>query len=406
MSRVYQNGVESGIRYQWDLWGGVNPFGSVTETLTSGGCSLRKQSSHYFGDVYAILPTALGEWYQRDYLTLINNVGGSGFGRLHGWSHINAGLSCQMFTHLPNNDGNIHLYINGVDVDDCGGQVLFQDALHVVEYYCLVANSGGRFICRVDGVDVIDYTGDTQVDQTAYNYFLHWGYSDFGGPGVCHDEIAINNTSGSFNNSWVGNGSIAGYLPVAMGTGTNNLTGTPDATDRHLNVDEVYPVGNNDVCASEEIQTPSSADYNSTSTDGQYDLYSFDFSSVSGVRAVQIYARVTSPGAGAQARLVYKHNGVEYRTAPYAVCNTSAGFPANEEGQYLWFPLDSVPGTSAAWTPTDLATLEVGVECEGSNEIRVHQVLVEIDGENDLACVPPFVPGAWGWWSNTAGAIQ
>jgi len=129
-----------------------------------------------------------------------------------------------------------------------------------VEMYVKLNNTTGRLVAKIDGAQVIDFTGDTQASDTFNTAaFLYTGYYHYGAAGYL-DDIAINDTTGSVNNSWIGGGGIR-LMPV-NGAGVHTAL-TPSVGSNYQCVDEVPP--NDADYVSTTISKDSDAD--------QYDLY-------------------------------------------------------------------------------------------------------------------------------------
>ena len=128
-------------------------------------------------------------------------------------------------------------------------------------YYCVeghvkIHDTTGIVKINVDGALVIDLTGiDTrnggtvgQVDNIAF------GVSGIGQ--AYHDDFALNDTAGTVNNSWIGNGRCALMIPNAAG----------DQTD-------FTPLSGNNFDNVKQVPHDSDTTYNQSETVDHYDLY-------------------------------------------------------------------------------------------------------------------------------------
>jgi hypothetical protein len=92
---------------------------------------------------------------------------------------------------------------------------------YCLEVYYLEANApNGRFVVRIDGTTVIDYTGDTQ--PAAATTFDNINFTAGSGTNLLVDDIAVNDTAGGApDNTWVGDGIISKIYPDGDGTHSN-----------------------------------------------------------------------------------------------------------------------------------------------------------------------------------------
>jgi len=153
-------------------------------------------------------------------------------------------------------DANLRLAIGGSTVAT-GSRVCSTGAVwHCVELHILIDNSSGKVTCKVDGLVDFDYTGDTQPGATDTVKSIGWGSWNYL-ENLYMDDIIINDTTGSFNNSWPGCLSLILLLPSGAGTFTNF---TPTSGSNYQCVDEV---------------PPSSTDYVYAKSSGLTDSYTF-----------------------------------------------------------------------------------------------------------------------------------
>jgi hypothetical protein len=106
-----------------------------------------------------------------------------------------------------------------------------------LEFHIVISNTGSVEI-KCDGTSILSYTGDTmettkpQISEVLFgctkvtNMDYNRGY---------YDDIAINDTSGAQNNSWIGRGGILGLFPSGAGAHTD---WDPNTGTNHEAVDE------------------------------------------------------------------------------------------------------------------------------------------------------------------------
>lgn len=150
------------------------------------------------------------------------------------------------------------------------------------------------------------------------------------------DDVVIWNTSGSVNNDFLGDVKVQALLPSGAG---NSAQFTPSTGSNYACVDDASP--NDDT------------DYVSSSTVGNVDTYAYgDLSTVGTVLAaiVMLYMKKTDAGARSVAPVV-RHSGTDY-----------VGTDINPGTTYSYgkqiYELN--PGTSAAWTASEINAAEFG----------------------------------------------
>lgn len=208
-----------------------------------------------------------------------------------------------------------------------------------IEMHIYIHDTSGRIETKVDGVADIDYTGDTKpaTEDGIYTMWLADNSNDRSAVGYW-DDIAINDTSGTKNNSWIGRGGIV--LGQVNGAGTYAQF-TPSAGDNYACVDDIPPNDDTDYVESDVV--------------GNKDLYSITpITPTSGViDAVQWIARAKLDVAGSgNFKRLMRHNGVDYSGSDLAV-----------DASYRYFTeiFDKAPD-NADWSIAKVNALEIGME--------------------------------------------
>jgi hypothetical protein len=160
---------------------------------------------------------------------------------------------------------------------------------HSIEGKATVHDTTGECIIKVDGVEWINFTGDTRNAGTSTRPdAMSFGVDS--GLGPFQDDFLIVDTTGASNNSWTGEISIVGIRP--SGNGANSgLTGSDgNSTDNYLLVDEV---------------ALNTSDYVGSATTGALDTYDMTAVGKTGtVVAVQNLAYAAKSDAGTKS---FKH---------------------------------------------------------------------------------------------------
>ena len=162
----------------------------------------------------------------------------------------------------------------------------------LLEWHLKIADSGGVSEVRVDGETVMTFTGDTKPGTEGYVAKL--GIENL----IAADDIAINDTSGSENNSWCGDGRIFPLIP----SGDVLVQWSPSSGSVNYEmVDEIPPDGD--------------TTFVYTDKDGKVDKYSVTGSLptlIRGVRGVIVYAQAKAlTGEALGLRLGVDSNGSE-----------------------------------------------------------------------------------------------
>jgi len=107
--------------------------------------------------------------------------------------------------------GTVQIRRTGTEIARSRVQVVRPDQWHYFEVYAKPRNTNGQVIVKVDGAIVIDFTGDTTNDLEVINGYQFQGLHHTDPYLSSYDDIVVNDTSGSVNNSWPG---IVRLLPI------------------------------------------------------------------------------------------------------------------------------------------------------------------------------------------------
>lgn len=220
----------------------------------------------------------------------------------------------------------------------------------------LTANgTSSTYELRLDGVSQVSSSSFASGASGAALTVTQFG----SGGALTHDyyleDLAINSSGGSFQNSWPGEGKIVHLRPNAAGDNTGLTTGVSDNTNHYLNVDEVTP--------------DDDTTYNQTSTASQIDDYNLDASGIGAsdtVNVVQVgvrYRKVTSGTLVFNVRAKASSGGTV--EASSNISSIATTFQTNAEAAPRNHPLtmyDLPGGSTTAWTQADLDTAQIGVE--------------------------------------------
>lgn len=237
-----------------------------------------------------------------------------------------------------------HPDINGADIGDSGGFLLQPRRAYYIEVRVVISSTAGVFQVWVDEILRIDLQGvNTQQQSVAYIDRVGWG----GGNAFRWDDPYVLDTSGSVNNTRLGDIACQGLLPNAPGASTQWARGGTDSGANWSQVDDVPP---ND-----------GTDYVHTSTAGAYDLYEIEnvADELSAVKGVVVAARGWKVEAGAAGIEL----GARYDTDGDGTADATSWGPTDPLSTtpaYHKRVLDQQPD-GTPWTKGKVDALQIGV---------------------------------------------
>lgn len=228
----------------------------------------------------------------------------------------------------------------GTVIASSAANVLPPGVWSYLEVWATIADAGGRVIVRVNGVTVVDFTGDTKNGGTATTIdSVILGTTN---TTASFDDWYICNSLGAAPyNTFLGDVTVHSLVPNGNGASSALVGSDGNSIDNYLLVDE---------------QPIDPIDYNGSAVIGAKDTYALTDlpANVASVLAVQNswYALKSDSGAGS-ARSVVRSGAVDY-AGPTVALPTSVGFQQD---------LRTVdPATAAAWTVANVNALQAGME--------------------------------------------
>lgn len=177
------------------------------------------------------------------------------------------------------------------------------------------------------------------------------------------DDVALNDDTGSYQNSWPGPGSVIHLRP--NGPGDNAMWARSTGANNWANVDEV---------------TPSSSDFNQSRTTGDIDDYALDDSGIGSADTVNVvhvayYAarnNAGTTGSAGVARLKAASGGTVVEGSAETPSTTTYRANDMDTNNSLPYTLTSYtkPGTSDPWTQADLDTAQIGMRISSGSGDR------------------------------------
>jgi hypothetical protein len=150
---------------------------------------------------------------------------------------------------LNSNDGTIEVY-SGNFATLLGAFPYTVEAWQVIELHVKIADTGGIIQARKDmGLLAVDFSGDTKPGTETDVDNFYWGDTTWAGSSTYSyiDDIILNDTAGTCNNSWPGGLRIIKRVSIEDG-GTLQFTPTPGPT-HYTAIDEIPPVGTDNLKA-------------------------------------------------------------------------------------------------------------------------------------------------------------
>lgn len=328
MTRIFTDGAEMGDRLFWNTYSAN--FVVSTTVKRSGAYSYYSGTN---ANNYAQKNiTAVSELYWRFALRVPSSTSTLSYHRLRNGTTIIGVIR-------PNLSTNVITYYVGGGAVGTGTIPIIYNTWYLIEVYYKVADSGGRFVVKIDGVTDIDYTGDTKPStQTTIDNVYH--STPTNGHAFYIDDLALNDTSGASDNSWCGDGNIVALVP----NGDASVQWTPSTgADNYAMVDEV-PADNDTTYV--ESSTNGHKDY--------YDLTDFDGAGKT-IRRIWVEARARDTVAEADGvKLGVKAGATESLSAAKSLSTSYT--------RQIGDDLVANPDDSAEWGDADLDALQLVVE--------------------------------------------
>jgi hypothetical protein len=237
-------------------------------------------------------------------------------------------------------DQRVQLRRSATTVATSVGVPISLSTWHYMELKMTVADAGGIGIVKIDGVEHINFTGDTKNGGTAAS--LDRLNVDLAATNTAIDDLYILDGTGSAPyNDFIGEKVIKAKRPVGNGAASAFTGSDGDSTDNYLLVDE-DPVN--------------ITDYVASNTAGQQDLY--DLSAATGlasVDAVQVAFYASKSDSGSRSLKALQRSSGGNVVASTAI-------PLSTSWAALQGSVRTVNPDGAAWTPANVNTIQAGIE--------------------------------------------
>lgn len=339
MSLIFMDSFDDGLQNtKWTFFGEV----TSSSTVRTGPRSVNMNGT---SDIYQALGT-------NKHATII-----TGFA-FNGLEPPNAGRRQWRFkgdagttTHIAlmrNSSAGIDVYRGGtfgdVLLDVSPVNVVPANTWVYIETKVVLADAGGSVVVRVNGAQVINFSGDTRnggadptIDRVA------WGTETGDADGYFMDDLYICNGAGAVNNDFLGDCKIYAVYPDGNGNYSQGVNSAATSVNNYSYVDE-----NPD---------PNTSDYVAFATTGDKDTYTFGDIPGGTIFGVQqaMYAAKSDSGSRTM-RNIQRIAGVDYSSAVDQALSSTPAYAGK-------FDLMEVsPATSVAWTVSEVNGAEFGTE--------------------------------------------
>lgn len=232
----------------------------------------------------------------------------------------------------------LKIYRTGTEIASYTGALVSLNAWHYYEFWFKPLNTGGRVTVKIDGTQVIDFTGDTTNGVETVDTFFIVGNNGIGNPCFV-DDIVVNDAGGSVNNTWPGQIRLLPVRPNAAGASTQWTRKGVDMGSNHANA-----------------RSRNRLSHIETGTTAQKDLYALEVPDIpagSTIKNIVGLALGTVQNGSGSVKLGVRAGATE---------NFGSAQALGADWKYIWQVWDQNPNTTSAWVEADLNGLQGGVE--------------------------------------------
>jgi hypothetical protein len=221
-----------------------------------------------------------------------------------------------------------------------GTRVLSPAVFYFIELKATIADAGDTAVVRINGVEDINFTGDTKATANATaNQIQLWNE---GFVGQYYDDLYVcDGTGGAPTDTFLGDVRVQAIFPSGNGNSSQLVGQDADSTDNYLNVDETAQDGD--------------TTYVESSTVGNKDTYAFgNLTPTTGtVYGVQVLPFAKKTDAGTRSIVsVARLSATEVDSAAKALSTDYAYLPDIREAK---------PG-GGTWSITNVNDAEFGIK--------------------------------------------
>lgn len=228
MTRIFTEGAEMNDILFWDAGSGLSVTSINPAPAYSAFCY--RQAGMYTSSYKTF--SAISECYFRQRLYVTNTTGGIPAFRYGTTTLAYMGID---------NSAHPYAWKSGTLLETATETIVYNQ-WYLFEIHYKIDDTVGRFEVFMDGVQIIDYTGNTKFSSYTVFDNIQYGPDQFLGGSVviAFDDLAMNDVNGGVDDSWCGDGVVIKITPDGNGTHQNWHGSDGDSTDNYLLVDE-YP---------------------------------------------------------------------------------------------------------------------------------------------------------------------
>ena len=337
MARVFTDGAEFQDLLLWDY-----TLSAYIETTIkrSGGASYRVAGGNKYLQKNIL---DISEFYLRAAYNF-GSIEASNISDFLNWNDSTTNLGS---IRVDGPSRFLKAYVGGTLVGT-GTIAINTNTWYLVEVHLKLADAGGDLEVKVDGIIDIDFSGDTKPGSSTTVNRLFYGVVNIGGSTnpIYIDDLALNDTTGTVDNSWCGDGRVILLTPNDNGDVSQLVGQDADSTNNYLNVDD-FP---------HDTDTT----YNQSSTLNEYDLYNLTPCGLTEVTILRVIPEARARDTVAEGGLaslpisvsgagVYEGENRSLLTSYTRILGSGGG-----SGYTL------NPSTSLPWETSELDNLQVG----------------------------------------------
>ncbi|HMU15804.1 MAG TPA: hypothetical protein PKC95_00035 [Thauera aminoaromatica] len=251
-------------------------------------------------------------------------------------------------TIRPNPDGSLRVYRGSTQILSSAGGLIGTGNWYYLEILATISDTVGVVTVKLDGTTIITATGspaalDTRNGGTS-GVIDNIAVGSASANDTDFDDLVILNTSGSRNNSFLGDVRIDCYRPNGNGASSQFDGSDGNSTDNYLLVDDTAP--------------DDDTTYVESATVNDVDSYTFGNMShtPATIKAVQLVALCTKADAGSRSmKLVTRRSGTDYLSSEMAA-------PASYRFVRDIRETDPAAASPNDWTKTNVDAAEFGIK--------------------------------------------
>lgn len=379
MARIFTTGFETNTTASGIEWNGISGGTITGTTFRSGGHSYRISglSSGASERARAQYSSSVsdGPWYFRVYINFATFPSiEDRFLAISDSATVATGVKIYV---TADSTGNFRLYDEDGQIGSASTALDANTWYRLEIEYDFTPSAGSDIVrARLDGVEFAG-ANDRSISSGANHFYIGGNLNNEAQTtgDWFFDDVAVNNTTGSFENSYPGNGSVLYLLPNAAGDQN-------DWTNDYTAVDEFPPDDATTFVASNTLNQIS-----------EYNLADAGLTTKSSIKVVMVGMRFNGAAASANATITPRIKASSGGTVEEgtATTPTSTSWRTNDPANAILNPrltTYNLPGPSnSVWLATDLDNMQIGVRIStaNTNNAQLSTIWAMVEYETPLA---------------------